>query len=80
MVFVLLLVPFLLPPELFQLADAIWQQEVRRQVVFFIHLQGLQGRRRQRDLLRKLDSGQGCCWGPLQGWACLWRPRTAKQI
>jgi len=61
MVFVLFLVPFLLPAKLFQLADAIWQQEMRRQAVFFVHLQGLQGRRCQWDLFGKLDSGQGCC-------------------
>lgn len=61
MMFVLLLVPFLLPAKLFQLADTVWQQEVRRQAVFFIHLLGLQGRRRQWDLLRKLEGRQGCC-------------------
>lgn len=78
MVFVLLLVPFLLPSKLFQLADAIWQQEVRRQAVVFVHLQGLQGRRCQWDLLRKLDSRQGCCWGTFEGWACLYHLWTAK--
>lgn len=60
MVLVLLLVPFLLPAKLLQLADAVGQQEVRRQAVFFIHLLWLQGGRRQWDLLRKLDRGQGC--------------------
>lgn len=78
MVFVLLLVPFLLPAKLFQLADAVRQQEVRRQALIFVHLLWLQGRRCQWDLLRELDRGQGCHWGSLRGWACLCRPWTAK--
>lgn len=78
MVLVLLLVPFLLPAKLLQLADAVRQQEVRRQAVLCIHLLWLQGRRRQWHLLRKLDRGQGCHRGSLQGWACLCHPWAAK--